>query len=63
MQYFFACLRLNLAPPNWTYRYNCTENINVATLFMHLSVVSDTYTYEDVGNCLLVKNGDSYRVF
>ena len=30
---------------------------------MHLLVVTDTYIYEDVGNCLVVKNGGSYHVF
>ena len=39
------------------------DGVDLETLFMNLVVVSDTYTYEDVENCLVVKNGDSYRVF
>ena len=39
------------------------DGVDLETLFMNLLVVSDTYIYEDVGNCLVVKNGDSYRVF
>ena len=39
------------------------DNINVEILFMHLSVVSDTYIYEGVRNCLVVKNGGRYHVF
>ena len=30
---------------------------------MNLLVVSDTHICKDVRNCLVVKNGDSYRVF
>ena len=39
------------------------DGVDLETLFMNLLVVSDTYIYEDVGNCLMVKNGGGYRVF
>ena len=39
------------------------DGVDLETLFMNLLVVSATYIYEDVGNCLVVKNGDIYRVF
>ena len=39
------------------------DGVDLETLFMNLLVILDTYIYEDVGNCLVVKNGDSYRVF
>ena len=39
------------------------DGVNLETLFMNLLVVSDTYIYEDVGNCLVVKNGGGYHVF
>ena len=39
-----------------------TDNINVETLFMHLSVASDTCIYRGVGNCLVVKNGGRSHV-
>ena len=39
------------------------DGVDLETLFIHLLVVSNTYIYEDVGNCLVVKNGDIYRVF
>ena len=40
-----------------------TDGVDLETLFMNLLVVSATYIYEDVGNCLVVKNGGSYHVF
>ena len=33
------------------------DGVDLETLFMNLLVVSDTYIYEDVGNCLVVKKG------
>ena len=38
------------------------DGVNLETLFMNLLVVSDTYTHEGVGNCLVVKNGGRYHV-
>jgi len=40
-----------------------TDGVDLETLFMNLLVVSDTHICKDVRNCLVVKNGDSYRVF
>ena len=39
------------------------DGVDLETLFMNLLVVSDTYIYEGVGNCLVVKNGGRYHVF
>ena len=39
------------------------DGVDLGTLFMNLSVVSDTYIFEDVGNCLVVKNGGRYHIF
>ena len=39
------------------------DDVDLETLFTNLLVVSDTYIYEDVGNCLVVKNGGGYHVF
>ena len=39
------------------------KGVDLWTLFMNLLVVSDTYIYEGVGNCLVVKNGGRDHVF
>ena len=39
------------------------DGVDLGTLFMNLLVVSDTYIYEGVGNCLVVKNGGRDHVF
>ena len=40
-----------------------TDKLDADTFSMNPLVVSDTYIYKDVGNCLMVKNGGGYRVF
>ena len=39
------------------------DGVDLETLFMNLLVVSDTYIYKGLGNCLVVKNGGGYHVF
>ena len=39
------------------------DGLDLETPFMNALVVSNTYTCEDVGNCLVVKNGGRYHVF
>ena len=39
------------------------DGVDLETHFMNLLVVSDTYTHEGIGNCLVVKNGGRCRVF
>ena len=39
------------------------DNVDLETLFMHLLVVTDTYIYEDVENCLVVTNRGRHHVF
>ena len=39
------------------------DGVDLETLFMNLLVVSDTYTHEGIGNCLVVKNGGLYHAF
>ena len=39
------------------------DGVDLETLSMHLLVVSDTYKYEDVENCLVVTNRGRYHVF
>ena len=39
------------------------NGLDLENLFMNVLVVSDTYIYEGVGNCLVVKNGGRYHVF
>ena len=60
MQYIFVLIEVGFCPPIGLIG---TDDVDLETLFMNLLVVSDTYIYEDVGNCLMVKNGGGYRVF
>ena len=57
---YFVLMEVGFCPPIGLIG---TDDVDLETLFMNLLVVSDTYIYEDVGNCLVVKNGDSYHVF
>ena len=59
MQYFFVLVEVEFCP---SIGLIDTDGVNLEALFMNLLVVSDTYIYEDVGNCLVVKNGGGYRV-
>ena len=60
MQYIFVLVEVGFCP---SIGLIGTDGVDLETLFMHLSVVSDTCIYEDVGNCLVVKNGGRYHVF
>ena len=60
MQQFFVLVEVKFGP---SIGLIGTDGVNLETLFMNLLVVSDTYIYKDVGNCLVQKNGGRYHVF
>ena len=55
----FAMVEVGFCPPIGLIG---TDNINVENLFTHLSVVSSSYIYGDIRNCLVVKRKGRHLV-
>ena len=59
MQYFFGLVEVEFCP---SIGLIGTDGMDLEALFINLLVVSDTYIYAGVRNCLVVTNGYGYRV-